>query len=59
VPNLFWVIVEDADVGSALVRNLVNKAGLSERSVLLKAKTPVDFKLTKRVSSSWMRNNCK
>lgn len=45
VPNLFWVIVEDADETSALVRNLINKAGLSERAVLLHAKTPTDFKL--------------
>ena len=52
VPNLFWVIVEDADDTSILVRNLMNRAGLSERSVLLHAKTPKDFKLTKKVSSN-------
>lgn len=49
VPNLFWVIVEDAEETSALVRNLVNRGGLSQRSVLLHAKTPIDFKLTKKV----------
>jgi Glycosyltransferase family 43 len=54
VPNLFWIIVEDAEETSILVRNLVNRAGLSERSVLLHAKTPDDFKLTKKVKS---RNN--
>jgi len=48
VPNLFWVIVEDADETTVLVRNLVNRAGLSERSVLLHAKTPTDFKLTNK-----------
>ncbi|KAL7018766.1 hypothetical protein ACKWTF_010904 [Chironomus riparius] len=48
VPNLFWVIVEDAEETSALVRNLVNRAGLSNRAVLLHAKTPADFKLTKK-----------
>lgn len=49
VPNLFWVIVEDADVTSPLVRNLINRAGLSQRSVLLHAKTPTDYKLSKKV----------
>lgn len=44
------VIVEDAEETSALVRNLVNRAGLSNRAVLLHAKTPTDFKLTKKVS---------
>ncbi|KAG5673383.1 hypothetical protein PVAND_003439 [Polypedilum vanderplanki] len=48
VPNLFWVIVEDADETSALVRNLVNRAMLSQRCVLLNAKTPTNFKLSKR-----------
>lgn len=48
VPNLFWVIVEDADETTVLVRNLVNRAGLSERSVLLHAKTPTDHKLTRK-----------
>lgn len=50
VPNLFWIIVEDADETSVLVRNLINRAGLSQRSVLLHAKTPADFKLSKRVN---------
>jgi galactosylgalactosylxylosylprotein 3-beta-glucuronosyltransferase 3 len=45
VPNLFWVIVEDSETTSDLVRNLMNTAGLSHRSVLLHAKTPTDFKL--------------
>jgi galactosylgalactosylxylosylprotein 3-beta-glucuronosyltransferase 3 len=48
VPNLFWVIVEDAEQTSALVRNLINRAGLQDRSVLLHAKTPTDFKLSKK-----------
>lgn len=42
------MIVEDADQTSALVRNLVNRAGLSERSVLLHAKTPNTFKLSNK-----------
>lgn len=49
VPNLFWVIVEDAEMTTPLVRNLLNRAGLSERSVLLHSKTPTDFKLTNKV----------
>lgn len=40
------VIVEDAEETSALVRNLINTAGLSKRAVLLHAKTPTDYKLT-------------
>ncbi|CRL04466.1 CLUMA_CG017549, isoform A [Clunio marinus] len=48
VPNLFWVIVEDADETSILVRNLINRSGLSHRSVLLHAKTPSDYKLSKK-----------
>ncbi|CAO1410975.1 unnamed protein product [Diamesa serratosioi] len=48
VPNLFWVIVEDAEMTTPLVRNLLNRAGLSERSVLLHSKTPTDFKLTNK-----------
>ena len=35
VPNLFWVIVEDSEMTTPLVRNLLNRAGLTERSVLL------------------------
>lgn len=57
VPNLFWVIVEDAEMTTPLVRNLLNRAGLSERSVLLHSKTPTDFKLTNKVrnvtSNGW------
>lgn len=48
VPNLFWVIVEDAEASSALVKNLINRSGLSHRSVLLHVKTPNDFKLSKK-----------
>lgn len=49
VPNLFWVIVEDSEMTTPLVRNLLNRAGLSDRSVLLHSKTPTDFKLTNKV----------
>lgn len=60
VPNLFWVIVEDAEMTTPLVRNLLNRAGLSERSVLLHSKTPTDFKLTNKVrnvtSNGWNFN---
>lgn len=46
--NLFWVLVEDANETSQLVRNLVNKSGLSHRSVILHAKTPQDYKLSNK-----------
>lgn len=49
VPNLFWVIVEDAEETSILVRNLINRSKLTHRSVLLYAKTPTDHKLTNKV----------
>lgn len=43
------MIVEDAEEASVLVRNLVNRSGLSQRSVILHAKTPTDFKLSNKV----------
>lgn len=45
VPNLFWVIVEDADGTSELVKNLLIRNKLQNRSVQLFAKTPTDYKL--------------
>lgn len=48
MPFSFQVIVEDADETSNLVKNLINRSGLSHRSVLLHAKTPTDYKLTKK-----------
>ncbi|XP_055637166.1 galactosylgalactosylxylosylprotein 3-beta-glucuronosyltransferase I [Toxorhynchites rutilus septentrionalis] len=45
VPNVFWVIVEDAENTSQLVSKLLKKSGLNERSVQLSAKTPTNFKL--------------
>lgn len=45
VPNIFWVIVEDADHTSTLVKNLLVRHGLEKRSTQLNAKTPDDFKL--------------
>ncbi|CAD7087680.1 unnamed protein product [Hermetia illucens] len=45
VPNVHWIIVEDADHTSSLVTNLLQRAGLVERSTQLSAKTPTQFKL--------------
>lgn len=45
VPNIHWIIIEDATETSALVRNVLKRAGLDGRSTLLYAKTPTDFKL--------------
>ncbi|XP_063703803.1 galactosylgalactosylxylosylprotein 3-beta-glucuronosyltransferase I-like [Culicoides brevitarsis] len=40
VPNVFWVLIEDAKSTSELVRGILNRGGLSDRSVQLFAKTP-------------------
>lgn len=49
VPNLFWVIVEDANKTSALVESVIKKSGLTNRSVILNEKTPKAYKLTAKV----------
>lgn len=54
VPFVHWIIVEDDEKNSDLVRNLLDKKGLSHRSTLLFAKTPSDFKL-KRKDPSWSK----
>lgn len=46
--------MEDAEKTSTLVQNLLIRHGLSDRSTLLAAKTPADFKL-KRKDPSWMK----
>lgn len=54
VPFVHWIIVEDDDKNSDLVRNLLIRTGLNKRSTLLFAKTPSDFKL-KRKDPSWTK----
>lgn len=54
VPYVHWIIVEDAEKNSDLVRNLLKRTGLNQRSTLLFAKTPTDFKL-KRKDPSWSK----
>ena len=49
LPYLHWIIVEDAADNSKLVKNLLANYGLEERSTLLHAKTPTDFKLKGKV----------
>lgn len=53
VPFVHWIIVEDAEKNSDLVRNLLEKKGLSHRSTLLFAKTPSDFKLQVRFDQAY------
>lgn len=54
VPNLHWIIVEDANQTSALVRNLLVQSGLQDRSTLLYARTPNVYKL-KSKDPNWMK----
>uniref|UniRef100_A0A182PQM9 Galactosylgalactosylxylosylprotein 3-beta-glucuronosyltransferase n=1 Tax=Anopheles epiroticus TaxID=199890 RepID=A0A182PQM9_9DIPT len=54
VPNVFWVIVEDASQTSSLVTNLLRRNGLQDRSVQLFAKTPTNFKL-KGKDPNWLK----
>lgn len=54
VPFVHWIIVEDDDNNSKLVENLLKRTGLDQRSTLLFAKTPSDFKL-KRKDPSWLK----
>jgi galactosylgalactosylxylosylprotein 3-beta-glucuronosyltransferase 3 len=53
VPNLYWIIVEDAIENTVLVKNFLNRTGLDKRTTLLNAKTPTDFKLKDKVSVVW------
>lgn len=54
LPYVHWIIVEDADYTSDLVRNVLKRTNLYKRSTLLYAKTPSDFKL-KRKDPSWIK----
>lgn len=54
VPNVYWVIVEDADEVTELVTNVLKRSGLYKRSVQLKAKTPADLKL-KQTDPHWSK----
>jgi hypothetical protein len=51
VPNLFWVIVEDAYQTNQLLRNFLDDLGLNNRSILLHARTPIQFRLRVNVSN--------
>lgn len=53
-PNVFWVVVEDADHSSELVTNLLRRGGLQDRSVQLFAKTPTNFKLQGK-DPNWLK----
>jgi Glycosyltransferase family 43 len=53
VPNIHWIIVEDAEENTVLVKNFLNRTGLHKRTTLLHAKTPTDFKLKDKVSDTF------
>jgi hypothetical protein len=63
VPNLFWVIVEDAEQTNPLIQNLLDEVGLANRSVLLHARTPVEFRMRVNVSDlriyHWIQDSFK
>lgn len=44
-PNLHWILVEDSEVQTKLVKHLLTQANLNERSTVLNVKTPDQFKL--------------
>lgn len=50
VPNVHWILIEDAVSTSELVRSLLMRADLIGRSTQLNAKTPGDFKLKEKVN---------
>lgn len=54
LPYVHWIIVEDAEKTSSLVQNVLNRTNLQNRSTLLSAKTPTDYKLKKK-DPSWMK----
>ncbi|XP_053694270.1 galactosylgalactosylxylosylprotein 3-beta-glucuronosyltransferase I [Sabethes cyaneus] len=54
VPNVFWILVEDADHNSELVGNLLRRSGLEDRSVQLFAKTPTNMKLQGK-DPNWLK----
>lgn len=45
LPHLHWIIVEDSNTTTPLVKNLLQRAGLEKRSTQLNIKTPPEFKL--------------
>lgn len=45
-PNIHWILIEDALETTALVRDLLKRSGLQNRSTQLPTKTPTNHKLT-------------
>ncbi|XP_037936022.1 galactosylgalactosylxylosylprotein 3-beta-glucuronosyltransferase I [Teleopsis dalmanni] len=54
VPNLHWILIEDANATTMLVRNLLERAGLTQRSTQLNIKTPEAFKLQNK-DPNWIK----
>lgn len=44
-PNLHWILVEDSEIQTDLVKSLLVQANLIKRSTVLNVKTPEQFKL--------------
>lgn len=54
IPNLHWIIVEDSNQTTQLVKNLLKEAGLQDRSTLLYIRTPDSYKL-KSKDPNWIK----
>uniref|UniRef100_A0A1A9V063 Galactosylgalactosylxylosylprotein 3-beta-glucuronosyltransferase n=1 Tax=Glossina austeni TaxID=7395 RepID=A0A1A9V063_GLOAU len=54
VPNLYWIVVEDADEKTSLVENLLARAGLTLRSTKLHVKTPAAY-VTPKTAPYWVQ----
>ncbi|XP_055380498.1 galactosylgalactosylxylosylprotein 3-beta-glucuronosyltransferase I [Condylostylus longicornis] len=54
VPNIHWILVEDANQPSKLVQSLLELSKLITRSTLLNIKTPDEYKLNKK-DQNWMK----
>ncbi|ALC48389.1 GlcAT-I [Drosophila busckii] len=54
VPNLHWIIIEDSNTTTSLVRNVLLRAGLEKRFTQLNIKTPTEFKI-KGKDPNWIK----
>ncbi|XP_011214792.1 galactosylgalactosylxylosylprotein 3-beta-glucuronosyltransferase I [Bactrocera dorsalis] len=54
MPNLHWILIEDSNTTTKVVRNLLTRAGLTERSTQLNIKTPLNYKL-KNKDPNWLK----
>lgn len=54
VPNIYWILIEDASQRSLLVDSLLKRSNLINRSTVLNVKTPDEYKLSKK-DQNWMK----